>query len=159
MTAHKLLINAFRSISDKNALAWSVLDTKSELFVWSAIALAANCEAASRIAYVEYPRRVDLVFKDKNGRVADAHSAKAGYVSDFQPRRIAIAYRYLGAHLDADIAKSPPLCARLGAEVQGAGIFYLYEVSEPSKQTKYADKVVDVELAIAALVRFVPRGT
>ena len=159
MSTHDVLIDAFRSVSDKNALAWSVLDTKSELFVTSAIAIAANRASNARLAFVEYPPRVDLVLKDQSGRVTQAYLAKAGYATDFQPGRISSEHPYLGAHLNADLEKLESLCSRLGESVTGAGIFYLYEVSEPSRQTKYGGSPkIDIENAIAALVRFVPRG-
>jgi hypothetical protein len=157
---HNTVLDAFRSIDDKNALAWSVLDTKSELFVSAAIALSANRRARRRIAHVEYPPRVDLVLVDEQGRPAHAYLAKAGYLTDFQPARIQRRDPYLGLCLDDDIPKVQGLCTQLGPSVRGSALFYLYEVSAPSRQLKYG-KVPPVSLSVAreTLPLFVPRAS
>lgn len=159
MSTHEVLLDAFKSIADKNALAWSVIDTKSELSVTSAIALSANRLARARVAHVEYPPRVDLVFKGPGGKVAQAYLAKAGYVTDFQPRAIVKSNPYLGGHFNKDLQKLPTVCSRLGREVRGAGLFYLYEVSDPSRQTKYGGlPAVELEVAVTTLSRFAAHG-
>jgi len=52
--AHQQLVEAFLNITNKNALAWSILDEKSERAITSAIALSANYQAGTRVASVEY---------------------------------------------------------------------------------------------------------
>ncbi|MGI8789133.1 MAG: hypothetical protein ACR2HG_15445 [Pyrinomonadaceae bacterium] len=84
---HDKLIEAFLNIEDKNALAWSVLDTKSELTVSLAIAVSANRKADKRVAYVEHSR-IDLAFVNDDNTFA-LYEAKAAYITDFQPKRIA----------------------------------------------------------------------
>ena len=157
MNTHEILINAFKSIPDKNALAWSVIDTKSELTVTSAIAISANRLAGVRIAHVEYPPRVDLVFKGAGGEVTQAYLAKAGYMTDFQPGAITRSNPSLGGHFNKDLEKLSAICSRLGREVFGAGLFYLYEVSDPSRQTKYGGlPKVPLDKAVSTLERFAP---
>ncbi len=84
--SHNKIIQAFIDIEDKNALAWSVIDNKSELAVTSAIALSANRKANKRIAYVERSR-IDLTFENEDKTVS-LYEAKAAYSTDFQPGRI-----------------------------------------------------------------------
>lgn len=157
---HKTVLDAFRSIQDKNSLAWSVLDTKSELFVSAAIALSANRQAGRRVAHVEYPPRIDLVFVNEHREPAHAYLAKAAYLTDFQPARIEKRYWYLGGCLNDDIPKVQALSLRLGKNVRGSVLFYLYEVSAPTRQLKYGKAPpVSLPIAIETLTRFVPHGS
>jgi hypothetical protein len=85
--SHQQLVDAFLGIPDKNPLAWSVLDEKSERAVSTAIAWSANKRAGVRVACVEH-QRLDLVFMD--GRtVHTTYQAKAAYLSDYSKKRVA----------------------------------------------------------------------
>lgn len=144
------LCTAFENIQDKDALAWSILDTKSETAVVAALALQINRTGRLR-ARVEYPPRVDLVLLDQTVPVA-AFEAKAAYVTDFQPARIDRRDWYLGGCVDEDIGKLGTLTARLPTLRYRAALFFLYEVAEPSRQLKYGTRPrVEQAVAKAAL--------
>jgi hypothetical protein len=132
---HNRIIEAFIGIEDKNALAWSILDTKSELAVSSAIALSANRKANKRVAYVERAR-IDLSFANQDNTFS-LYEAKAAYFTDFQPNRIAKNDWYLGKCIDDDLLKLEKF-ARVNSDVREyACLFYLYENTMPHKQSKY----------------------
>lgn len=95
---HTKLIEGWRSIDDKNALGWAVLDTKSETLLCAMLAVSINRRAGKRIAHVEYPLRIDLVIlKDRQlsrprkclanqaGAVEMAYEAKAAALFTFAP--------------------------------------------------------------------------
>ena len=107
---------------------------------------------------VQYPPRIDLVFKDPGGLLSHAYLAKAGYVNDFQPNAIAKMDPYLGTHLSNDVTKLLALRSRLGLQIICAAVFYLYEVSDSSRMTKYRRAPVVVDIALETLQRFVQHG-
>lgn len=147
---HSLVLGAFENIADKNALAWAILDSKSETAVTLALAVTANRSAQQRVAHVEY-RRVDLVLV-REGRPFALYEAKAAYVTDFQPARLARGDWYLGACVDEDLQKKHNLGAGMPAVKERAVLFYLYEVSDVSRQQKYGKSApVAVADAIAGL--------
>lgn len=154
---HSIVRDAFDNVCDKNALAWSVLNGKSECAVTAAIALAANRRAGRRIAVVEH-RRVDLAIVNGTMEIA-LYEAKAAYTSDFQPTRLGREDKWLGASVDRDLKR---LCARK-TEVpmaRRAALFYLYEVAVPRVQMKYVPKAsVPLDRAKDALLREVTLGT
>lgn len=132
---HDKLIEAFTNIEDKNALAWSILDTKSELAVSSAIAVSANRRANERIAFVERSR-IDLSFFNPDNSFS-LYEAKAAYFTDFQPNRIAKNDWYLGKCINDDLMKLKNF-AKANSNIQEyACLFYLYENTMPHKQSKY----------------------
>ena len=134
--SHDKLIEAFNSIQDKNALAWSVIDTKSELAVTLAIAVTANRKVNKRIAFVEH-KRIDLCFVNEDNSLS-LYQAKAAYFSDYQPNRIAnINDHYLGRCIDKDFEKIE-IFAKANKNVRDyACLFYIYEMSKPHKHSKY----------------------
>lgn len=133
--SHGQLVDAFLGIPDKNALAWSVLDEKSERAVSTAIAWSANKRAGVRVACVEH-QRLDLVFME--GRtVHTTYQAKAAYLSDYTKKRVAKHDIWLGDILNEDFGKLEARNNRLGSVASGC-LFYLYEVADPSRQMKYA---------------------
>ncbi len=83
---HDRLIEAFHGIQDKNALACSIIDTKSEKTVSLAIVVSANRKANKRIAFVEH-KRVDICFVNDDDSIS-LYEAKSAYLTDFQQRRI-----------------------------------------------------------------------
>lgn len=132
---HDKLIEAFNAIEDKNALAWSILDTKSEVAISSAIAVSANRKANKRIAYLERVR-VDLSFVNQDNTFS-LYEAKAAYFTDFQPNRIAKSDWYLGKCINDDLMKLKNF-AQVNSNVREyACLFYLYENTMPHKQSKY----------------------
>ena len=132
---HDRLIEAFNGIEDKNALAWLILDTKSELAVSSAIAVSANRKANKRIAYIERAR-IDLSFINQD-QTFSLYEAKAAYFTDFQPNRIAKNDWYLGKCINDDLLKLEKF-SRTNSDVRNyACLFYLYENTMPHKQSKY----------------------
>lgn len=132
---HDRLIEAFTSIEDKNALAWSILDTKSELAVSSAIAVSANRKANKRITYVERAR-IDLSFINQDNTFS-LYEAKAAYFTDFQPNRIAKSDWYLGKCINDDLMKLENFVKANSNVREYACLFYLYENTMPHKQSKY----------------------
>ncbi|MGI8495108.1 MAG: hypothetical protein ACR2L1_07325, partial [Pyrinomonadaceae bacterium] len=132
---HNKIIDAFIGIEDKNALAWSILDTKSELAVSSAIAVSANRKAERRIAYVERSR-IDLSFINPDGTFS-LYEAKAAYFTDFQPNRIAKSDWYLGKCINDDLMKLKNFADANSIVREYACLFYLYENTMPHKQSKY----------------------
>jgi len=155
---HRQVLAAFQAIEDKNALAWSILDTKSETAITRAIAVAANRVARARVAYVEYPPRVDLVFCESGSPIA-AYEAKAAYVTDFQERRISKNDWYLGECTDDDLVKLAGLNLRHPTMRQVLGIFFIYEVGDPTKQLKYGGNPrVEASRALEALASGVKLG-
>ena len=137
---HSDLASAFARIEDKNALAWAVLDSKSEKVVTSAIALAANRRAGRRVAVPEL-KHMDLVFLRGGGgafteRIGTAYQAKAAYLCDFTEARIRRRHPYVGSILNTDFPKLRRYCTEYQVE-RSAGVFYLFEVSDPTKQIKY----------------------
>lgn len=133
---HRLVVEAFSSIHDKEALAWSVLDTKSENAVTRAIAVSANRRAGIRVAHVEYPPRLDLALIEKGVPVA-VYEAKAAYATDFQQRRISKNNWYLGRCMDDDLVKLHGVRLLYPTLRQWSGLFFVYEVSDPRRQLKY----------------------
>ncbi len=155
---HSIVREAFANIPDKEALGWAVLDSKSETAVTLAIATTANRQAGRRVAHVEY-RRVDLVLV-KEGIPTALYEAKAAYVTDFQPARLARGDWYLGACVDEDIQKKPNLGAGMPTVHDRAVLFYLYEVSDTGKQLKYGKNApVLVADAIMGLKSQITMGT
>jgi hypothetical protein len=154
---HSLVLQAFENIADKNALAWAILDSKSETAVTLAIAVTANRHAKQRVAHVEY-RRVDLVLV-RAGQPVALYEAKAAYVTDFQPARLARGDWYLGACVDEDLQKKTNLGAGIPAVKDRAALFYLYEVGDTARQQKYGKNApVAVTDAIAGLKSQVTGG-
>lgn len=134
--SHEQLVDAFLGIPNKNALAWSVLDEKSERAISTAIALSANTRAGVRVACVEH-QRLDLVFMD--GRtVHTTYQAKAAYLSDYTEKRIAKRDIWLGEILNEDFGKLAARNERISSVRASGCLFYLYEVADPSRQMKYA---------------------
>ena len=132
---HDRLIEAFTGIEDKKALAWSILDTKSELAVSLAIAVSANRKANKRISYIERSR-IDLSFVNEDDSFS-LYEAKAAYFTDFQPNRIAKSDWYLGKCISDDLIKLENF-AKANSDVRDyACLFYLYENTMPHKQSKY----------------------
>ena len=157
MTPDNRIIRAFRDISDKNALAWSVLNEKSERAVTSAICLAANRRAGRRVAWVEF-KRMDLVVVDaREPRVPlAAYEAKAAYLSGYTDKRIARRDRWLGEILDPDFGKVREFARRFDTVRRRGCLFYLYEVGDPSKQLKYGGAnsrtLGEAELVVQAML-------
>lgn len=161
---HERLVSGFHDIQDKNALAWSVLDHKSEQFVTAAIATAINRKAGLRIAHIEFDR-VDLVIlteriKPRLGRHLDwpaaslvmSYEAKAGQLFDFAPGYRRPKNIYVGGHLNADMVGL--------RRATGAGVFFMYEVADPTKHLKYfTGHTTDVDDAVAELCRNMTNGT
>lgn len=136
-----------------------MLDNKSESSVSLAISVSANRRSAARVAHVEYPPRLDLVFLE-NGVPTTLYEAKAGYATDFQPGRISKADWYLGACVSDDLAKLARVRAKIKTARQHAALFYLYENSVPQRQLKYGKSpAVDAAAAISGLKRLVRNGT
>lgn len=162
LTNHDTLTEAFLGIEDKNALAWSVLDTKSEKTVSLAIAVSANRKANKRIAHIEYSPRIDLVFINSDNML-DLYEAKSAYVTDFQPSRIAknAIYQndaYLGKCIDNDFAKLKLIREKFSNVRQISCLFYLYEVSKPERQLKYSNPPVPIQNAIQTIQSQVASG-
>ena len=158
---HHHLIHAFEEIEHKNALAWSILDTKSESAVVRAIALSANRLAKSRIAHVEYRPRIDLVFLQSEGpkKVPAAYEAKAAYASDFQDDRIQKNDKWLGTCVDDDLRKRARLLAKHPSLELFGALFFIYEVSPTSKLLKYGGRSeVPIQRIDEALVTTVHEG-
>ncbi len=160
---HRALIRAFRSIQDKEALAWAILDGKSESIVSNAISASANRGVKARLAHSEYSKgRVDLVLL-KSGKPSMLYEAKAGYTTDFQPKRIGRGDKYLGPCVSKDLVKLARVRRKHPkhfACVQGhAALFYLYEISNRSRQIKYGRKpAVNRSCALAGLTGLAKRG-
>lgn len=153
----QIVCDAFAAIEDKNALAWSVLDAKSESAVVRAIALQINRFGSVR-ARVEYPPRIDLVLLDDSLPRA-AFEAKSAYLTDFQPRHIAKRNWYLGACVDDDIRKLHNHVSRHPTFQYRAALFFLYEVGDTTKQLKYGrNPPVNRAEAESALTSFVELG-
>lgn len=151
------ICNAFALIEDKNALAWSVIDTKSEGAVVRSLALQIN-RASSMSARVEYPPRIDLVVIEETVPIA-AFEAKAAYLTDFQPKYIAKRNWYLGPCVNSDIEKLISLRTRLPSLQYFAAIFFIYEVDGTDKQLKYRGRPpVQLAQAEAALKSAVYSG-
>jgi hypothetical protein len=160
---HARLLDGFQSIQDKNALAWAVLDHKSELFLCAAVATAINRRAGHRLAHIEF-LRADLVLLraplqaqrggclDPRGAQVDMrYEAKAGQFFDFAPRYDRAGNEYVGGHLNRDIRDKKLVRG------SGAGLFFISEVSEPHKHLKYfAGHTTGMDTAIAVLKRHVP---
>ena len=113
---HARLATAFAGIEGKHALAWAVLDGKSEKVVSSAIALAANRRDDRRVALAEL-KHMDLVFlrdgiADITARIDAAYQAKAAYLCDFTERRIREHHPYVGSVLNSDFPKLRTYCAK-----------------------------------------------
>lgn len=160
---HRTLVEGFHSIHDKNALAWAILDTKSETLLCATLALAINRRAGKRIAHVEYPPRIDLVIlKDRQpsrparhlrndpGAVAIAYEAKAAAMFTFAPG-MGTDPKYLGAGLNDE----------LEGMVRGrqAGIFFIAEAGDPERHRAYFNShVTDIDQAIRLLRQQVTRG-
>lgn len=143
----QVLFAAFDNICDKNALAWSVLDTKSESAVVRAVALSAIRRAGSRAAWVEHaPKRLDLVLL--SGQVKIACEAKAAYLTDFQKKRVDRGDWYLGGCTDGDLAKLAGLTGPARPFSRGYALFFLFEVEDPKRQSKYGSSP-RVQLAYA----------
>lgn len=132
---HDRLIEAFTNIEDKNALAWSILDTKSELAISLAIAVSANRKASKRVAYIERSR-IDLSFVNQDNTFS-LYEAKAAYFTDFQPNRIAKNDWYLGKCISDDLVKLKKIAEANSNVREYACLFYLYENTMPHKQSKY----------------------
>lgn len=161
---HATLIEGFRSISDKNALAWTVIDAKSERFIVAAVATSINRLAGQRIAHIEFSKRIDLVvlrdpIRHRPGRHLDVdacsvqirYEAKAGQLFDFattartQPR-------YLGTELDDDMAEMT-----FG---EHAGLFFVAEVADGNRHLKYfGGHVAQIDDVRVALRKHVTRGS
>jgi hypothetical protein len=156
----EVLVQAFAHIEDKNALAWSILDTKSESAVVHAICVSANRRLGRRAANVEVPPyRLDLALSLRDGSIA-AFEAKAGYLTDFQPKRIAKRDWYLGGCTDQDLGKLKALKTRSPAIRHVFGLFFAYQVSDPSKQQKYGKApAVPLDDAKQALTQNVTLGS
>jgi hypothetical protein len=160
---HAVLIEGFRAIKDKNALAWTVLDSKGERFIIAAIATSIN-RRTRRIAHIEFSRRIDLAvlhdpLRHRTGRYLDAASspiqiryeAKAGQLFDFA-RSANTLPRYLGAELDDDMAEMT-----LGED---AGLFFVAEVADANRHLKYfAGHVATIDDVKAVLCQHVTRGS
>jgi hypothetical protein len=162
METHSILKTAFTTLPDKQALAWSIVDTKSESAIVRAIATNIN-RTHGRRALVEYPPRVDLVILKEQYVSAPlfAYEAKAAYLTDFQPNRLAREQPdwYLGPCVDDDLTKLQGLPTRYPG-VQTAALFFLYELSDPTRQLKYGTpRRVDFDDADAALRERVTLGT
>jgi hypothetical protein len=161
---HATLIEGFRAISDKNALAWTVLDSKGERFIVAAVATSINRRARRRIAHIEFSKRLDLVvlhdpIRHRTGRYLDADScsiqvryeAKAGQWFDFAATA-KIRPRYLGAELDSAMAEMT-----LGED---AGLFFVAEVADGNRHLKYfAGHVAQIDDVKVALRKHVTRGS
>lgn len=159
---HAQVVGAFQNIEDKNALGWSILDTKSEATLVRAVALSANRIARTRVAYVEFPPRVDLVFvhSEERTRVVAAYEAKAAYASDFQDNRVQDPDWYLGACIDDDLTKLCGLRLRYPLLEIQAGLFFIYEVSPTTKLLKYGGRPeVSVKRVEEALGKTVQHGS
>lgn len=164
---HTTLLSGFRDIQDKEALAWSLLDSKSEGIITAAIAAAINRAAGMRVAHIEFPPRHDLVILNsplphRPKRHLDAaqasirmvYEAKAEHCFAYSAARIAKRDPYLGGNLNRDIVERK---LRYGT---GAGLKYLYEVAHPNRHLKYfTGDPVDVDDAVAALEGFITDGT
>jgi hypothetical protein len=137
---HRILIDAFHSIQDKNALGWVALDTKFERFALAAIATEIKRQEG-RVAHVEFPPRMDLVILDTRlpsqdhrcldtqcGRVKMRYEAKAGQLFDFAPQQ-RTKQPYLGGLLNDDLAKLNP--------ETGAGLFFISDADDPCRYLKY----------------------
>lgn len=153
-----LLVKAFKAIRDPNALAWSVLDTKSETTVTSALALSVNRLAAQLVARTEY-ERVDLALFDQVGIPVALYEAKAAYATDFQPQRITDDDWYLGGCIDDDLQKLSARRPHRPTVRHHAALFYIYVVGDPSRQLKYgrgrpAVALTAVKAAFATTVKF-----
>lgn len=160
---HTKLIEGWRSISDKNALGWAVLDTKSETLLCATLAVSINRYAGKRIAHVEYPPRLDLVIlKDRQpsrprkhlanlpGAIEMAYEAKAAALFTFAPGMKTTAL-YLGGGLDEEL--------KVMIRGRQAGIFFIVEVREPERHKAYFNgHVIDVGRAIALLRQQVTHG-
>jgi hypothetical protein len=161
---HAKLIEGWRSITDKNALGWAVLDTKSETLLCTMLAVSINRCAGTRIAHVEYPpKRTDLVIlKDRQvsrprrclanqaDAVEMAYEAKAAALFTFAPG-MNTDLEYLGGGLNDE----------LEGMVRGrqAGIFFIAEAREPERHKAYFNgHTTEIDYAIAQLQEQVPRG-
>jgi hypothetical protein len=147
---HDQLVRAFLGIEDKHALAWSILDERSERAVSSAISLSANRSSREgRVACVEYrPHRLDLAFMT-NRVVHSTCQAKSVYLGDYTEKRIAKRDEWLGGVLNADFDKLAKANRKIGS-VRGSGcVFYLYELADPSRQLKYAVHANEVSVEAA----------
>ena len=153
----QIVCDAFAAIEDKNALAWSVLDAKSESAVVRSVALQIN-RCGSGFARVEYPPRIDLVLLH-NGDPKAAFEAKSAYLSDFQRQYVAKRNWYLGPYIDDDIQKFRKHPARYSTLDYCAALFFLYEVDDTTKQLKYGRTLpVNRAEAESALTSSVIRG-
>ena len=147
MRSHSTLTKAFAGIEDKNALAWAVLEHKSEDAVRRAIALSANRLARRRVCAVEV-KRVDLVVHEPVGGLR-MYEFKAAYLSDYDPKRMRRGDRWLGSNLNWDLAAAAGklesaqeacrTCFSLTGSVRArsSAVWLLYEVGEPNQIIKY----------------------
>ena len=121
-------------LQDKNALAWSITDTKSEKTVSLAIVVSANRKANKRIAYVEH-KRVNICFVNDDDSIS-LYEAKSAYLTDFQQKRIDKNDKYLGKCVDDDLLKLKKISENNSNIRDYACLFYLYENSMPHRQAK-----------------------
>ena len=147
MPDHAALTTAFAAIEDKNALAWAILEHKSEEAVRRAIALSANRIAGRRVCTVEL-KRVDIVLHEHAGDLR-MYEFKAAYLSDYEQRRMEEADRWLGGNLNIDLAaagvkrdaaqEACRTCFALTEPVRAtsAAVWLLYDVREPAQIIKY----------------------
>lgn len=135
---HKILIEGFHAIVDKNGLGWAVLDSKSEQLVTSAIATSINRKLGRRIAHVEFSTRIDLAIlqtpiRHRERRCLDPGSvavemqyeAKIGHSFDFAPAQ-STHEKYLGADLNRDMEGM--------SYGRGAGLFFVSDARDANRQ-------------------------
>lgn len=160
---HKILIEGFHAIIDKNGLGWAVLDSKSEQLVTSAIATSINRKLGRRIAHVEFSTRIDLAIlqspiRHRERRCLDPrtamvemqYEAKIGHCFDFAPAQNTHE-KYLGADLNHDMKGM--LYGR------GAGLFFVSDVRDANRHLKYfRGHVAQIDAVAALLCKHVVRG-
>ena len=154
---HRMLIDGFHAIHDKNGLGWAALDTKFERFALAAIAAAMN-RTSGRVAHVELlrmdlvllhaplPSRPDRHLDAKSARVKQRYEAKAGQLFDFAPQQ-GTHLDYRGGQLNVDLGKL--------AKGDGAGLFFLSDSAQPNRHLKYYG---GFNTTVAAAVRELERN-
>jgi hypothetical protein len=160
---HKILIEGFHAIVDKNGLGWAMLDSKSEKLVTSAIATSINRKLGIRIAHVEFATRIDLAILQSPirhrerrsldiaaGTIEMQYEAKIGQCFDF-----ALAQNthedYLGAALNRDMEGM--------SRGRGAGLFFVSDVRDANRHLKYfKGHMAQIDAATVVLCRHVVRG-
>ena len=160
---HKILIEGFHAIVDKNGLGWAVLDSKSEQLVTSAIATSINRKLGRRIAHVEFSTRIDLAIlqtpiRHRERRCLDPGSvavemqyeAKIGHSFDFAPAQ-STHEKYLGADLNRDMEGM--------SYGRGAGLFFVSDARDANRHLKYfRGHVARIDAVAATLCKHVVRG-